>query len=261
MNHFLEIDKDSEGNLYLLVHTGSRNFGKQVAEFYQKEAIRQHQGYDELRETVERTIKEYKETGRKSELQDKIKELRSSWKAKKLDLPKDLAYLEGIWRENYLHDMRNCQAWALLNHEVIIGTILSEMGLTEEYRFTTTHNYIGDDGIIRKGAVSAKEGEFLVIPLNMKDGSLICEGLGNPDWNYSVCHGAGRILSRTKAFETLKIEDYRESMVGVYSSTVSEKTVDEAPMVYKPAQEILRLIQESVKIKSRITSIYNFKAW
>ena len=260
MNHFLEIDKDLEGNLYLLVHTGSRNFGKQVAEYYQKEAIRQHQGYDELREIIDKTIKEYKEAGRKSELQGKIQELRASWKPKKPIVPNDLAYLEGIWRENYLRDMKNCQSWARLNHEVILGTILEEMGWTEDYRFTTTHNYIGEDGIIRKGAVSAKEGELLVIPLNMKDGSLICEGLGNPDWNYSVCHGAGRVLSRTQAFKTLSLEDFQESMNGIYSSTINESTIDEAPMVYKPAEEITRLIQESVKIKSKIYSIYNFKA-
>lgn len=259
-NHFCEIDKDQEGNLYLLVHTGSRNFGKQVAEYYQKEAIRQHQGYDELRETIERTIKEYKEAGKKSELQGVIKEIRGSWKPKKPKVPNDFAYLEGVWRENYLHDMRNCQEWALLNHEIILGTILSEMGWTEEYRFTTTHNYIGEDGIIRKGAVSAKKGELLIIPLNMRDGSLICEGLGNPDWNYSVCHGAGRILSRTKAFEILSLKDYQESMTGIYSTSISQDTIDEAPMVYKPAQEIHALIQESVKIKTKIFPVYNFKA-
>lgn len=259
-NHFLEVDQDSSGGLYLLAHTGSRNFGKQVAEFYQKEAVRQHQGYDELREIIDKTIREYKEAGRRSELQEKIKSLRAAWKPRKEDVPRDLAYLEGVWKENYLHDMKNCQAWALLNHEVILGTIISEMGWTEEYRFTTTHNYIGEDGIIRKGAVSAYPGELLIIPLNMRDGSLICEGLGNPDWNYSVCHGAGRVLSRSKAFETLKLEDYRESMTGIFSTSVSQDTIDEAPMVYKPAQEISTLIQESVNIKTRITPVYNFKA-
>lgn len=260
MNHFIEIDRDDSGGLYLLVHTGSRNFGKQVAEFYQKEAVRQHQGYDELRQHVDQTIREYKEAGRRSELQEVIKEIRASWTPRKPKVPNDLAYLEGEWRDNYLHDMKRCQEWAGLNHKVILGTILSEMGWTEEYRFTTTHNYIGEDNIIRKGAVSARKGEILIIPLNMRDGSLICEGLGNPDWNYSAPHGAGRVLSRSQAFQTLRLEDFQESMKGIYSSTVDETTIDEAPMVYKPAQEIMRNIQESVVIKDIIKPIYNYKA-
>lgn len=259
-NHFIEVDKGEKGDIYLVVHSGSRNFGKQVAEFYQKEAIRQHQGYGELREAQEKLIKEYKETGRKSELQEAIKNLRAGWKAKNPDVPDDLAYLSGEWRDRYLHDMKICQEWARLNHKVMQEVILKEMGWTRVDFFITTHNYIGDDNIIRKGAVSAREGEKLIIPLNMRDGSLICIGLGNKDWNYSVCHGGGRIMSRAQAFRELKLEDYKKSMEGIYTTTVTAETIDEAPMVYKPAEEIKEKIKDSVNILESIKPIYNFKA-
>lgn len=261
MNHFIEIDKYTDGSLALVVHSGSRNFGKQVAEFYQKEAIRQHQeGYGELRKAQEKLIEEYKASGRKAELQEAIKELRSSWKEKKIDIPNDLAYLGGEWRDHYLHDMRLCQEWALLNHKVIQETIIREMGWTLEESFKTTHNYIGMDNIIRKGAVYSGEGVKLIIPLNMRDGSLICIGKGNTEWNNSVCHGGGRILSRSQAFKTLNIEDFKKSMEGIYTTTVNEETLDEAPMVYKPAEEIMRNIKDSVEIIDLIKPIYNFKA-
>ena len=261
-NHFIEVDIDDEDNKYLVIHTGSRNLGKQVADYYQNLAIELCSGKEELFKKKEKIIKEYKEQGRKSEIQQALKDLEKEYKNNNPDLPKDLCYLEGKYREMYLHDMRICQEYASLNRCFIARTILLNMGkqIYQKY-FETIHNYISfEDNIVRKGAISAKEGEKVLIPINMRDGSIIAVGKGNEDWNNSAPHGAGRIMSRIKAKETFKLDDFKESMKGIYTTSVVEETIDEAPFVYKPMQEIIDNIQDTVEIQKIIRPIYNFKA-
>lgn len=261
-NHFIEVDIDDEDNKYLVIHTGSRNLGKQVADYYQNLAIELCSGKEELFKKKEKIIKEYKEQGRKSEIQQVLKDLEKEYKNNNPDLPKDLCYLEGKYREMYLHDMRICQEYASLNRCYIARTILLNMGkqIYQKY-FETIHNYISfEDNIVRKGAISAKEGEKVLIPINMRDGSIIAVGKGNEDWNNSAPHGAGRIMSRIKAKETFKLDDFKESMKGIYTTSVVEETIDEAPFVYKPMQEIIDNIQDTVEIQKIIRPIYNFKA-
>lgn len=261
-NHFIEVDIDDEDNKYLVIHTGSRNLGKKVADYYQNLAIELCSGKEELFKKKEKIIKEYKEQGRKSEIQQALKDLEKEYKNNNPDLPKDLCYLEGKYREMYLHDMRICQEYASLNRCYIARTILLNMGkqIYQKY-FETIHNYISfEDNIVRKGAISAKEGEKVLIPINMRDGSIIAVGKGNEDWNNSAPHGAGRIMSRIKAKETFKLDDFKESMKGIYTTSVVEETIDEAPFVYKPMQEIIDNIQDTVEIQKIIRPIYNFKA-
>ena len=261
-NHFIELDKDDEGNVYLVIHTGSRNLGKQVAEIYQTRAIKHlTEGADEFEETIKRTIEEYKAAGRRSELQDVIKKMRKSQHEAEPILPRDLCYLEGEARYNYLHDMRICQRWAVLNRKLISVLLLKffpEVNIIEE--FESVHNYISDDNIIRKGSISAAMGERCIIPLNMRDGSLLCTGKGNPDWNCSAPHGAGRVLNRTQAYQQITMEDFEASMAGIYSESVNDFTRDESPMVYKPADEIIANIGDTVNIDTIIRPIFNFKA-
>ena len=261
-NHFIELDKDDEGNVYLVIHTGSRNLGKQVADIYQNRAIKHMtEGADEFEETVKRTIEEYKAAGRRSELQAVIKKMRKSQQEAEPNLPRDLCYVEGEAREDYLHDMRICQRWAVINRKLISLLLLKffpDVNIIEE--FESIHNYISDDNIIRKGSISAAEGERCIIPLNMRDGSLLCTGKGNPDWNCSAPHGAGRVLSRTQAYEQIKMEDFEASMIGIYSESVNDFTRDESPMVYKPAAEIIANIGDTVSIDTIIRPIYNFTA-
>ena len=261
-NHFIELDKDDEGYVYLVIHTGSRNLGKQVAEIYQTKAIKHlTEGADELEETIKRTIEEYKAAGRRSELQGVIKKMRKEYQTAEPSLPADLCYVEGEMREQYLHDMRLCQRWAVLNRKLISLLLLkffNEVQVLEEFEFI--HNYISDDNIIRKGSISAAEGERCIIPLNMRDGSLLCTGKGNPDWNCSAPHGAGRVLSRTQAYEQIKMEDFEDSMRGIYSESVNDFTRDESPMVYKPSEEIISNIGDTVSIDTIIRPIFNFKA-
>lgn len=264
-NHFIELDKDEQGMYYLVVHTGSRNLGKQVAEIYQKLAVKCQSGWAEMMEEQNRLIAEYKQMGRRSELQDVIRKLHNSFKMQKPLIPADLSYLEGDFREDYLHDMRLCQQWAVINRKLIVDLLMDflvEGGYAEvSYgSFESVHNYIGDDNIIRKGAISARNGEKCIIPMNMRDGSLICIGKGNADWNYSAPHGAGRILSRAQAFKQLSMDNFIRSMNGIYSETVTENTIDESPMVYKPMEEIVKNIQDTVKIINIIKPVYNYKA-
>lgn len=261
-NHFIELDKDDEDNVYLVIHTGSRNLGKQVAEIYQKRAIKHMtDGADEFEETIKRTIEEYKAAGRRSELQDVIKKMRKSQQEAEPKLPQDLCYVEGEAREDYLHDMRICQQWAVLNRKLISLLLLKFFpNISVEEEFESVHNYISDDNIIRKGSISADEGERCIIPLNMRDGSLLCTGKGNPEWNRSAPHGAGRVLSRTQAYEQIKMEDFEASMAGIYSESVNDFTRDESPMVYKPAGEIIANIGDTVNIDTIIRPIFNFKA-
>lgn len=261
-NHFIEIDIDDEGNKYLVIHTGSRNLGKQVADYYQNLAIELCSGKEELFKKEEKIIKEYKEQGRKSEIQQALKDLEKEYKNNNPDLPKDLCYLEGKYREMYLHDMKICQEYASLNRCYIARAILLNMGMQiYQKHFETIHNYISfEDNIVRKGAISAKKGEKVLIPINMRDGSIIAIGKGNEDWNNSAPHGAGRIMSRMKAKETFKLDDFKESMKGIYTTSVVEETIDEAPFVYKTMQEIIDNIQDTVEIQKIIKPIYNFKA-
>lgn len=269
-NHFIELDKDEQGMYYLVVHTGSRNLGKQVAQIYQKLAVKCQSGWADLMEEQNRLIAEYKATGRKDELQEVIRQLHNSFKMYKPTIPPDLSYLEGNYREDYLHDMRLCQYWAEINRRTLSGLLmdyLREQGHVEtpeedwaELAFESVHNYIGDDNIIRKGAIDAYAGEKCIIPLNMRDGSLICIGKGNADWNFSAPHGAGRILSRAEAFRCISLEEYRQSMQGIYSECLTEETKDESPMVYKPKEEIIGNIQQTVSVVNVIKPVFNFKA-
>lgn len=261
-NHFIELDKDDADNVYFVIHTGSRNLGLQVADIYQARAIKHlTKGADDFEAHIKDVIAEYKTAGRRSELQDIIKRLRKGQQKVEPSLPAELCYVEGEVREQYLHDMRLCQKWAVLNRK-LISMILLEFfsGVIVEHEFESIHNYISDDNIIRKGAISAADGEQCIIPLNMRDGSLICTGKGNPDWNCSAPHGAGRIMSRSQAYEKIRMEDFEASMRGIYSESVAESTRDESPMVYKPAAEIIANIGETVTIDTIIRPIFNFKA-
>lgn len=264
-NHFIEVDEDSDGIKYLVIHTGSRNLGKQVAEIYQQMAIDDMQGMNKLAEESQNLIAEYKATGRQKDIQRGLAELKRKWQPDKLNIPKELCYLTGEHREMYLHDMKICQEFAMVNRRAIQDIIFYYMGWTFSRsfmeRFQTTHNYIDHDtNIVRKGAISAKTGEKLLIPINMRDGCIIGAGKGNEDWNCSAPHGAGRIMSRSKAKESVSLEEYQESMKGIYTTSVSQSTIDESPMAYKSMDEILEHIKDTVEIVKIIKPVYNFKA-
>ncbi|MCI6190923.1 MAG: RtcB family protein, partial [Clostridium sp.] len=263
-NHFIEIDKDKNDNKYLIIHSGSRNLGTQVAEYYQNLAVDLCSGKEDYFIKRDELIDTFKKEGRRKEIQKELKKLKEKYDSMFPTYPKELCFLSGKYREEYLHDMNICQEYAVLNRNTIADIILKRMfnkSLSEYESFNTTHNYINfKDNIIRKGSVSAYKGEKLLIPINMRDGSLICIGKGNENWNYSAPHGAGRLMSRTKAKEVLNLEEFKDSMKGIYTSSVSENTLDEAPMVYKPMEEIIDNIQETVEILEIIKPIYNFKA-
>ena len=260
-NHFIEIDADIEGNKYLIIHSGSRNLGKQVAEHYQKLAIEIMQGKDKLFEMQEKLIADYKAKGKRKEIEKAIKELHRKFNPNPLGIPKELCYLTGKYREQYLHDMQICQIFAVKNREEIAKAILNGMGLQSLGSFETIHNYIEfGSNMVRKGAISAKENEMLLIPINMKDGCIIGIGKGNPEWNYSAPHGAGRIMSRSKAKEMISLDEFKQSMEGIYTTSVNQSTIDESPMVYKPMDEIVENIKDTVDIIKIIKPIYNFKA-
>lgn len=260
-NHFIEIDRDEDGETYLIIHSGSRNLGKQVAEYYQKIAVDLMSGKGELFKAQEELIAEYKAQGRRTEIQDAIKELHRAFKAKTPDLPADLCYLSGEWSERYLHDMKICQEFAILNRKTMADSIVDELGLDVHDFFETIHNYIEfDTNIVRKGAISAKKDETLLIPINMRDGCILGVGKGNPDWNYSAPHGAGRVMSRMKARENVSLEDFKKSMSGIYSQSVVEETIDESPFAYRSIDKILDKIEPTVEIKKLLKPVYNFKA-
>jgi len=259
-NHFIEIDVDNENNKYLVIHTGSRNLGKQVAEIYQNKAIEYCSYKKEINEEKNTLIKEYKEQGREKEIQQALIEIHKKYEGK-TKLPKDLCYLEGKGREDYLHDMKLCQEFAVLNRSYIAYKICGELNILCDNYFHTIHNYIDfEDNIVRKGSISARKGERVIIPMNMRDGCIIGVGKGNEDWNYSAPHGAGRIMSRNIARNTLSMEDYKKSMNGIYTTSVNEETIDEAPMVYKPMEEIIEHIKDTIEVEKIIKPIYNFKA-
>lgn len=264
-NHFIEVDVAEDGEKYLVIHTGSRNLGKQVADYYQNLAFELMSGKDKLYEEQDRLIKEYKAAGRKSEIQSAIAELHRNFKAANPKVPKDLCYLEGKYREDYLHDMRICQKFAYMNRVMIAQIICNHMGWgvdadMPDY-FECIHNYIDhDSNIVRKGAISAKLGEKVLIPINMRDGCVIGTGKGNEDWNQSAPHGAGRVMSRTKAKELVSLEEFEKAMDGIYTTSVNQSTIDESPMAYKTLDEIVENIKDTVDVLAIIKPVYNFKA-
>ena len=258
-NHFIEVDRASGGTLYLVIHTGSRNLGKQVAEYYQHLAVELNQGREEYFKKRNALIAEYKAAGRRKEIQAALKELH--WAGKPLSVPEDLCFLYGEHLDNYLHDVEICQQFARRNRELIAQILLERAGLTGADGFHTIHNYIDtDEMILRKGAIAAHKGEKVLIPINMRDGSVLAIGRGNPEWNYSAPHGAGRLMSRGAARETLSMEAYTEAMKGIYTTSVNPSTIDEAPMAYKALEDIIDVIRDSVDVVDIMKPIYNFKA-
>ncbi|MBQ4234972.1 MAG: RtcB family protein, partial [Firmicutes bacterium] len=228
-NHFIEIDRASDGTYYLVIHSGSRNLGKQVAELYQKLAVDLHAGKEEYFQRRDEIIRSYKEEGRRSEIQGALKALEKEYHAKVSAVPEDICWLYGTYLDDYLHDVEICQTFARRSREKMAEIILERTGMTAVEAFHTIHNYIDtEEMILRKGAIAAHAGEKVLIPINMRDGSVIAMGRGNPEWNYSAPHGAGRIMSRTKAKETIDMEAYRQSMAGIYTTSVNEDTIDEA---------------------------------
>lgn len=256
-NHFIEIDKDDNNFLYLIIHSGSRHLGVEVASYYQE------QGFIQLKNKRRSEIKGIIDALME---QDKSADIESALADYKSDLPNDnilkyLAWVEGALFDDYIHDMKITQSFADLNRSAITDIIMKEMKLKEEESFTTIHNYIdADNMIMRKGAVSAQKGERLIIPINMRDGSLVCVGKGNPEWNYSAPHGAGRLMSRTEAKNTISMSKYKSDMKGIFTTSVKSSTIDEAPDAYKPIQEIVDAIGPTVEIISKIIPVYNFKA-
>ena len=260
-NHFIEIDEASDGTKYLVIHSGSRNLGKQVAELYQKLAVNLDRGYGEYLEKREEIIRTYKEQGRREEIQDALKQLHFKVYESKPSMPEDLCYLSGRYLEDYLHDVVICQAFAKRNREKMAEILLERSGMTGGEAFHTIHNYIDtEEMILRKGAIAAHKGEKVLIPINMRDGSVLAVGKGNPDWNFSAPHGAGRLMSRTDAKEKLSMKEYKESMKGIYTTSVNEYTLDESPMAYKSLDDIIDVIKDSVDVIDIMKPIYNFKA-
>ena len=262
-NHFIEFDRDDDGCIYLVIHTGSRNLGKQVADIYQQMAIDDISGINDLPKRVAELIAEHKKNGKQKDIEKEIKALKASF-SPECKIPRDLCYLTGEHRDMYLHDMNICQKFAWENRERIADLIIRKLfghSFDNLSYFHTVHNYIDhDSNIVRKGAISAKLGERVIIPINMRDGSIIAIGKGNEDWNCSAPHGAGRIMSRSKAKENVSLEEYQESMKGIYTTSVSQSTIDESPMAYKSMDEILEHIKDTVEIVKIIKPVYNFKA-
>ena len=258
-NHFIEVNQAKDGTKYLVIHTGSRNLGKQVAELYQRLAIDLNKGKETYFQKRDAIIQEYKETGRKKEIQAALQAI--SWDQKETNIPEDLCFLYGTYFADYLHDVEICQQFAKRNREIIAEVLLERTGLTAVDAFHTIHNYIDtNEMILRKGAISAHKGEKVLIPLNMRDGSILAIGKGNPEWNQSAPHGAGRLMSRRKAKETLNMDEYHHEMQGVYTTSVNPSTLDEAPMAYKALEDIVAVIDDTIEIIEIIKPIYNFKA-
>ena len=255
-NHFIEVDRDEEGNLYLVIHSGSRHLGLEVASYYQNEAYQRLNGSSKA--DAEALVAQLRAEGREKEIQKALKALKNT---KRTSIPRPLAYVEGELFQQYIHDMRIIQRFAALSRQAMADEILRGLRLHAEESFTTIHNYIDTDAmILRKGAVSAKAGELLLIPINMRDGSLICRGRGNEDWNYSAPHGAGRLMSRAEAKQSFTVSQFKKEMAGIYTTSVGKSTLDECPMAYKSMEDIAGNIGETVEILRTIRPIYNFKA-
>jgi RNA-splicing ligase RtcB len=255
-NHFIEVDKDNDGALYLVIHSGSRRLGLEVATHYQGQAYHQCNGSGKDDEAA--LIARLKAEGRQKEISKAVKALKNT---KQTNIPKALTYVSGELFHQYIHDMKLMQEFAALNRRAMMDELIRGMGLHAEEQFTTVHNYIDTDAmILRKGAVSAQEGQKLLIPINMRDGSLICIGRGNEDWNCSAPHGAGRLMSRSQAKQTFTLTQYKAEMDGVYSTSVSRETLDECPMAYKTMGDIVRNIGDTAEIAHVVRAVYNFKA-
>ena len=251
-NHFIELGRDEDGRLYLVVHSGSRNLGKQVAEYYHGAAVKD---LEQRRNEGSKRIAELRAKGWEAEAEAQLQ--KQEW----FKVNQNLAYLQGELFDDYLHDMALTQQYAALNRRAIVRDIVKQMKCKVEDSFTTVHNYIDlETRILRKGAISAKAGEQVILPINMRDGSLLCIGRGNPDWNFSAPHGAGRLMSRSAAKNSITLSQFKASMEGIYSSTVSRATLDESPFAYKPMEEILQHIGDTVEVQKTIKPIYNFKA-
>lgn len=258
-NHFIEVDRAEDGTNYLVIHSGSRNLGKQVAEIYQQLAIDLNKGKETYFQERDAIIREYKAAGRRKEIQAALEAI--SWNKREATMPEDLCFLYGSYLEDYLFDVEICQTFARRNREKIAEVLLDRTGMSGTDSFHTIHNYIDtEEMILRKGAIAAHEGEKVLIPINMRDGSVLAVGKGNPEWNYSAPHGAGRIMSRKKAKENLNMDDYKREMEGIYTTSVNEATLDEAPMAYKSLEDIIDVIKESVTVIDIMKPIYNFKA-
>lgn len=255
-NHFIEADRDEEGNIYVVVHSGSRHLGLEVAKYYQEEGYKVLNGTDST--SIEALIAEMKAAGRQKEIQKELKRLKN---LKQTHIPRQLAYVSGELFDHYIHDMKIVQRFAALNRQAMMDEIIQGMKLHVEEQFTTIHNYIDTDAmILRKGAVSAKDGERLLIPINMRDGSLICIGKGNEDWNCSAPHGAGRLMSRAQAKQSFTVSEFKKQMADIYTTSVSKATLDECPMAYKNMKDIVDNIGPTAEIEKIIKPIYNFKA-
>ena len=258
-NHFIEIDVAEDGTKYLVIHSGSRNLGKQVAELYQKLAVDLNRGKEEYFNKKDEIIRTYKEQGKQKEIQAALKAI--DFRLKEPTIPADLCFLYGSYLEDYLHDVEVCQAFARRNRELMAEIILDRTGMTGTDGFHTIHNYIDtDEMILRKGAIAAHEGEKVLIPINMRDGSVLAFGKGNAEWNCSAPHGAGRIMSRKQAKASLDMDEYVRAMEGIYTTSVNAATLDEAPMAYKALDDIIDVIRESVDVIDIMKPIYNFKA-
>ena len=258
-NHFIEVDEAADGTKYLIIHSGSRNLGKQVAELYQRLAIDLNKGKETYFQQRDEIIRTLKEQGRRKEIQAALEQI--YWDKKESTMPEDLCFLYGEYLADYLHDVEICQRFARRNREKMAEILLERTGITGGEAFHTIHNYIDtEEMILRKGAIAAHAGEKVLIPINMRDGSVLAVGKGNEEWNYSAPHGAGRIMSRRTAKEQLSLEEYRETMKGVYTTSVNESTLDEAPMAYKSLEDIIDVIRDSVDIIDVMKPIYNFKA-
>ena len=258
-NHFIEIDEAEDGTKYLVVHSGSRGVGHQTATFYQQTAVKLNKGKEELRRLRDEIIRTYKEQGRAHEIQAALKAIPRLMG--ETTVPEDLCWLYGQYFDDYMHDVEICQAFARRSRELMAEILLDRAGLAGGEAFHTIHNYIDtEEMILRKGAIAAHAGEKVLIPINMRDGSVLAVGKGNPEWNYSAPHGAGRVLSRSKARAQLSMEEYREAMKGVYTTSVNPSTLDEAPMAYKSLDDIIGVIGETVDIIDVMRPIYNFKA-
>ena len=260
-NHFIEIDEAADGTSYLVIHSGSRNLGKQVAEIYQALAVKLDRGYGDYLEKRDELIRTFKEQGRRSEIQAALKQLHWQVYEGETSMPEDLCYLSGKYLEDYLHDVVICQTFAKRSREKMAEILLERTGMAGGEAFHTIHNYIDtDEMILRKGAIAAHKGEKVLIPINMRDGSVLAVGRGNPEWNYSAPHGAGRLMSRTKAKSCLSMDEYKETMKGIYTTSINENTLDEAPMAYKSLEDIIDVIRESVDVVDVMKPRYNFKA-
>ena len=258
-NHFIEVDMAADGTKYLVIHSGSRNLGKQVASIYQQLAVDLNKGKETYFKERDEIIRTYKAQGRRQEIQAALEAI--SWNQLQATMPEDLCYLYGQYLEDYLHDVVICQHFARRNREKMAEILLDSAGMAGGEAFHTIHNYIDtDEMILRKGAIAAHNGEKVLIPINMRDGSVLAIGKGNQEWNFSAPHGAGRLMSRKAAKENLDLDEYKQEMKGVYTTSVNEDTLDEAPMAYKSLADIIDVIRESVEVIDIMKPIYNFKA-